>query len=71
MRREFHINFHLVDNILHSSVKGNVVQRMGLVNHHVTLRAVDVVLQMFNNAALAEGVETLGHCGGINLKTKD
>ena len=40
---------------------------MGLVDHHVTLRAVDVVLQVFNNAALAEGVKTLGHCGGINL----
>ena len=59
--------FHLVNNILHCSVKRDVIQRMGLVNHHVTLWAVDVVLQVFDNAALAESVKTLGHCGGINL----
>lgn len=58
---------YLVNNILHSSVKRNVIQRMGLVDHHVTLRAVDVVLQVFDNTALAESVKTLGHCGGINL----
>ena len=57
---------YLVDNVLHGSVKCNVVKRMTLMNHDVTLGTVNVVLEMFDDAALAEGVETLSDCGGIN-----
>ena len=39
---------------------------MRLVDHHLALWTVDVVLEMFDDAALAEGVETLSDCGGIN-----
>ena len=39
---------------------------MTLMNHDITLGAVDVVLEMFDNAALAEGVETLSDSGGIH-----
>ena len=36
------------------------------MNHDFTLRAVNVVLEMFDNTTLAEGVETLGDSGGIH-----
>jgi len=36
------------------------------MNHDIALGAVDVVLEMFDDAALAEGVETLGDSGGVH-----
>ena len=57
---------YLVDNVLHGSVKCDVVKRVGLMDHDVALGAVDVVLQVLHDAALAEGVETLGDGGGVH-----
>ena len=57
---------YLVDNVLHGSVKCNVVKRMNLMNHDVALGTVNVVLEVFDNAALAEGVEALGDGGSIH-----
>ena len=36
------------------------------MDHDVALGTVDVVLQMLHDAALAEGVETLGDGGGVH-----
>ena len=36
------------------------------MDHDVALGAVDVVLQVLHDAALAEGVETLGDGGGVH-----
>ena len=36
------------------------------MDHHLALWTMDVVLEVFDDAALAEGVETLSDCGGIN-----
>ena len=51
---------HLIDDVLHGPVECDVVQGVRLVDHHLALRAVNVVLQVFDYAALAERVQTLG-----------
>ena len=52
-----------MDHHLHSEVR--YTEENG-VSAYLTLRAVDVILEMFDDAALAEGVEALGHRGGVH-----
>lgn len=59
------IRNQFVDNILHGSVKADVLKRMRLVYDNLTRRTRVLLLQMFHQAALAERVETLGDSSGV------
>lgn len=54
-----------VDDILHGSVKADVLKRMRLMYDNLACRAGVLLLQMFHQAALAEGVQALGDGGGV------
>lgn len=56
----------LVNYILHSPIVADILQRVTLVDHNFTGRAGVIVFQVLDQTALAERVQALGHCGGVN-----
>ena len=48
------VGHQLVDDVLHGAVEADVLQRVRLVDHDVARRACVVLLQMLDQAALAD-----------------